>query len=154
MNKTLITLAVAAFLSGCSLAPVYQRPDAPVTAAWPQGDAYQPGKATADAKAAADIQWRDFIADEKLRQVVGMALANNRDLRVSTLNIEKARAQYGIQRAELLPKVSAGVDQTATRAPGGAITRQYTGGLVFPSYELDFFGKVRNLSEAGLQTYL
>ena len=154
MNKTLITLAVAAFLSGCSLAPVYQRPDAPVTAAWPQGEAYQPGKTAPDAKAAADIQWRDFIADEKLRQVVSMALANNRDLRVSTLNIEKARAQYGIQRADLLPKVSAGVDQTATRAPGGGITRQYTGGLVFPSYELDFFGKVRNLSEAGLQTYL
>ncbi|WP_395401184.1 TolC family protein [Pseudoduganella sp. UC29_106] len=154
MNKTLITLAVAAFLSGCSLAPVYQRPDAPVTAAWPQGEAYQPGKTAPDAKAAADIQWRDFIADEKLRQVVSMALANNRDLRVSTLNIEKARAQYGIQRADLLPKVSAGVDQTATRAPGGGITRQYTGGLLFPSYELDFFGKVRNLSEAGLQTYL
>lgn len=154
MNKTLITIAVAALVSGCSLAPVYQRPDAPVTQAWPQGEAYKPGKPAPDAKAAADIQWRDFISDDKLRELVGMALANNRDLRVSTLNIEKARAQYNIDRAALLPKVSAGVDQNASRAPGGTITRQYTGGLVFPSYELDFFGKVRNLSEAGLQTYL
>jgi multidrug efflux system outer membrane protein len=154
MNKTLITLAVAALLGGCSLAPVYQRPDAPVTAAWPQGEAYQPGKSAPDAKAAADIQWRDFITDDKLREVVGIALANNRDLRVSSLNIEKARAQYGIQRAAQLPKVSAGIDETASRAPGGDIARQYTGGLVFPAYELDFFGKLRNLSEAGLQTYL
>lgn len=154
MNNTLITIAVAALVSGCSLAPVYQRPDAPVTQAWPQGEAYKPGKPAPDAKAAADIQWRDFITDDKLRELVGMALANNRDLRVSTLNIEKARAQYNIDRAALLPKVSAGVDQNASRAPGGTITRQYTGGLVFPSYELDFFGKVRNLSEAGLQTYL
>ncbi|MGO4378728.1 efflux transporter outer membrane subunit [Pseudoduganella sp. RAF53_2] len=154
MNNTLITIAVAALVSGCSLAPVYQRPDAPVTRAWPQGEAYKPGKPAPDAKAAADIQWRDFITDDKLRELVGMALANNRDLRVSTLNIEKARAQYNIDRAALLPKVSAGVDQNASRAPGGTITRQYTGGLVFPSYELDFFGKVRNLSEAGLQTYL
>jgi len=154
MNKTLITIAVAALVSGCSLAPVYQRPGAPVTQAWPQGEAYKPGKPAPDAKAAADIQWRDFITDDKLRELVGMALANNRDLRVSTLNIEKARAQYNIDRAALLPKVSAGVDQNASRAPGGTITRQYTGGLVFPSYELDFFGKVRNLSEAGLQTYL
>jgi multidrug efflux system outer membrane protein len=164
MQKTLFSLAAAAMaasvLSACSLAPVYERPAAPVTAGWPQGDAYKPAPVAADAKPAADIAWRDYFADERLRQVIALALANNRDLRVSALNIEKARAQYGIQRAALVPSVTASGGQNATRTADkmsangqGAINRQYTANLGV-SYELDFFGKVRSLSEAALQQYL
>jgi multidrug efflux system outer membrane protein len=157
---TSVSLAAAlALLAGCSLAPVYQRPAAPVSAAWPAGS---PVPATAaDAKPVSEIQWREYFADDKLRQVIALALANNRDLRVSVLNIEKARAQYGVDSAALLPKLSANVSQTAARTPGsmragGAaeVSHQYNGGLAMASYELDFFGKVRNLSEAGLQLYL
>jgi len=154
MNKTIFTLAAAAFLAGCSLAPVYERPAAPVAAAWPQGDAYKPARAAADAKPASEIAWQDFIGDRQLRDVIELALTNNRDLRVSALNIEKARAQYGIDRAAQLPKVNAQVGQNAARAPGGDISRQYSGGLALPAYELDLFGKLRNLSEAGQQAYL
>nr|WP_307729767.1 efflux transporter outer membrane subunit [Massilia sp. YIM B04103] len=160
MKKTMMTLAALALLSGCSLAPVYQRPAAPVTQAWPQGDAYKPA-ANSESRAAANIEWREFFADDKLRQVIELALKNNRDLRVSTLNIEKARAQYGIERSALLPKVSAAGGQNATRTannmtPGGegAIQRQYSGGLALAAYELDFFGKLRNLSESAQQQYL
>jgi len=154
MNKTLFTLAAAALLAGCSLAPTYQRPDSPIAAAWPQGEAYKPAKTAADAKPSSEIAWQDFIGDPQLREVVELALKNNRDLRVSALNIEKARAQYGIDRSAQLPKVNAQVGQSASRAPGGDISRQYTGGLAIPAYELDLFGKLRNASEAGLQTYL
>ncbi|WP_342119470.1 efflux transporter outer membrane subunit [Pseudoduganella sp. OTU4001] len=154
MNKTIFTLAAAALLAGCSLAPVYQRPAAPVAAAWPQGEAYKPAASAADAKPASEIAWRDFIGDQQLRGVVDLALANNRDLRVSALNIEKARAQYGIDSAAQLPKVNAQVGQNAARAPGGDISRQYSGGLALPAYELDLFGKLRNMSEAGLQAWL
>ncbi|SEN32099.1 outer membrane protein, multidrug efflux system [Duganella sp. CF517] len=162
MHKSLITMAALALLAGCSLAPVYERPAAPVGQAWPAGDAYKNvPPAAADAKPVSEIQWREYFADERLRKVIELALANNRDLRVSALNIERARAEYNIQTAALLPKVNAGVNQSATRTPANmtgtgeaAITRQYSGGLSMPSYELDFFGKVRNASEAGLQTYL
>src|SRR5471032_2058081 len=160
MKRSLSALAALAFLAGCSLAPVYQRPAAPVDAQWPTGAAYPLPRAGDHALAAADIAWRDYFADQRLRTVIALALANNRDLRVSVLNIEKSRAQYGIQRAALLPTVSASVSQSATRVPAGenngnaAIDRQYSGGLVAASYELDFFGRVRSLSEAGLQTYL
>ncbi len=154
MNKTLFTLAAAALLAGCSLAPTYQRPDSPVAAAWPQGEAYKPANTAADAKPVSEIAWQDFIGDQQLREVVGLALKNNRDLRVSALNIAKARAQYGIDRSAQLPKVNAQVGQSASRAPGGDISRQYTGGLAIPAYELDLFGKLRNSSESGLQTYL
>ncbi|HEX8603371.1 MAG TPA: efflux transporter outer membrane subunit, partial [Pseudoduganella sp.] len=159
MTKTLITLAVTALLAGCNLAPIYERPAAPVTPAWPQGDAYQP--AQADGKQAYEIQWREFIADPQLEQLVELALANNRDLRVSILNIEAARAQYGVSRAERVPALNASVGQTAQRVPDnlspngdGYITRQYTAGLGIPAFELDFFGRVKNLSEAALQQYL
>lgn len=159
MQKTLIALALAAapFLSGCSLAPVYERPAAPVAAAWPQGAAYQV-EAPSIAPAAASIPWTDYFADRRLRDVIALALANNRDSRVSALNIEKARAQYGIERAALLPSVSAAGGQSASRTPHGAaadasINRQYTANLGV-AYELDFFGKVRSLSESALQQYL
>ncbi|WP_028105005.1 efflux transporter outer membrane subunit [Pseudoduganella violaceinigra] len=154
MNKTIFTLAAAALLAGCSMAPVYERPASPVAAEWPRGEAYKPARTAADAKPASEIAWQDFIGDQQLREVVELALKNNRDLRVSALNIEKARAQYGIDRAAQFPRVNAQVGQSAARAPGGDINRQYTGGLALPAYELDLFGKLRNLSEAGMQTWL
>ena len=162
MHKSLFTLAALALLGGCSLAPVYERPAAPVGQAWPAGEAYKGlPAAAADARPVSEIQWREYFADARLRQVIELALANNRDLRVSVLNIERARAQYNISSAPLLPTVSAGVGQNATRTPRtmtgtgeAAITRQYSGGLSLAAYELDFFGRVRNGAEAGLQTYL
>lgn len=154
-------LFVAALLGGCSLMPDYQRPAAPVATDWPSGPAYKAGTATANAPAAADIAWRDFFKDERLSQVIELALANNRDLRVSVLNIEKARAQYGIERAALLPTISANGYQTAAKVPPSMtgtgqdkISREYDANLGVTAYELDFFGRVRSLSEAALQTYL
>jgi multidrug efflux system outer membrane protein len=162
MKKSLITMAALAMLAGCSLAPVYERPAQAVPQAFPAGDAYKGvPAAAADAKPVSQILWREYFADPKLRQVIALALANNRDLRVSVLNIERAKAQYNIDSAALLPKLSANINQSAVRTPStmtgtgeAAISRQYNGGLVMSSYELDFFGKVRNQSEAGLQSYL
>jgi len=161
MNKSLITLAVAALISGCSLAPVYQRPAAPVAQQWPTGDAYKPANLDAETRAAAGIGWREFISDGRLAQVVQLALDNNRDLRVSILNIEKARSLHGAARAERLPHLNAGVGQAAQRVPGkqtptgtATITRQYSGGLGIPAFELDFFGRIKNMSESALQQYL
>jgi len=175
MKQTIFTLAAAAFLSGCSLAPTYERPQAPVAPGFPVGAAYD-GVPAADANAvpAAQIAWRDYFADADLRQVIALALANNRDLRVSALNIETARAQYDIQTAALLPNLSANISESAQRIPGSVtgatsgigngatatangqayISRSYSGNLALASYELDFFGKLRNLSQAGLETYL
>jgi len=176
MKQTMLSLAAAAFLSGCSLAPTYERPQAPVAPGFPVGAAYDGvPAAAADAVPAAQIAWRDYFADADLRQVIALALANNRDLRVSALNIETARAQYDIQSAALLPSLSANISENAQRIPGSVtgatgigagngatatangqayISRSYSGNLALASYELDFFGKLRNLSQAGLETYL
>ena len=96
--------------------PKYTRPEAPVPAAWPSGPAYKETPATPGAPVAADLQWREFFTDERLQKIIDTALKNNRDLRVAALNVERARALYRIQRAELFPTVETGITrQQATR---------------------------------------
>ena len=110
MMRSTLTVAVmsALLMTGCSgmLAPSYQRSASPVPASWPKGPAYA-SNSTSDAGQVVDMGWREFIVDAKLQKLVELSLANNRDLRISALKIEKARAQYGIARADLFPSISA-----------------------------------------------
>ena len=122
MKRSFLSLAVAAVvLSGCSLIPDYQRPEAPVAAAYPQGQAYGQNTGAA-AVPAADIGWREFFRDPQLQQLIGVALENNRDLRVAALNVEAFRAQYRIQRADLFPRIGVDGSGTRQRLPGDLST--------------------------------
>jgi multidrug efflux system outer membrane protein len=148
-------VSAALLLAGCSMIPVYERPAAPVAASYP---AY-PGAAAAavdDAVAplAADVAWQDFFADEKLKHLIELSLANNRDLRVAVLNIEQTRAQYQIRRADQLPSVNGVLSGSRTPSANGGITSFYSVGLAVTAYELDFFGRVSSLKEAALDQYL
>lgn len=163
-RSTLTTVAAALLLAGCtSMAPNYHRPAAPVANAWPMGSAYNQSSTTAapESTAASDVAWQDFIADVRLRQLILLALDNNRDLRVAALNIERARAQYRIQQADFLPSIGANGTVTAQRLPAGVapngeagINRQYSAGVGMSAYELDLFGRVRSLNDEALQRYL
>jgi multidrug efflux system outer membrane protein len=166
MTRTLPALALgAALLSGCSLAPDYQRPAAPVPQAWPAGAAYGSNQLAAGGIPADAIGWQDFFLDPSLRQLVGIALSGNRDLRISTLNVAAAEAQYRAERGGLFPALgvsgSAEYAQTPADLTGNAggrtqpiTTRTYGVGLGFTSYELDLFGRVRSLSTAAFEQYL
>lgn len=149
--------ATAALLASCSLDPIYERPAAPVAAAYPTGQAYKPvGAATA--AAAADIGWRNILTDPRLQRLVDIALANNRDLRVAALDIAQAQAQFRIQRSELYPQVGVGASSSAARAPVANVGRNvtshvYSVGASLSSWELDFFGRLQSLSEQALQQY-
>ena len=149
----LLPLAAALVLSGCvNLAPDYQRPEAPVAQTWPQGEAYA---AESEIKREALPKWQDFIQDVRLKQVIELALANNRDLRIAALNVENARALYGVQRSELFPTVAASASNAVSHSEArDATTHTYTANLAMASYEFDFFGRVHNLTEQALQTYL
>ncbi len=157
--RGLVVALAATTLGACTtLIPGFERPAAPVPASFPQA---APTAGSAVAPPADSIAWRDYFADERLREVIALALDNNRDLRVAALNIERARAQYGIQRADLFPSIAVGGGQNAQRVPADLsatrqadINRQYSANLGFASYELDFFGRVRSLEEQALQTYL
>ena len=161
MRQTLIAVLVGSLvLSGCaSLAPDYQRPAAPVAAEWPQGDAYAAG--TVNDSPASAIDWQAFFVSPALKELIGLALENNRDLRVASLNIEKARAQYQIQRADLFPTINATASGTNQKTPAAlsgtgqaVVSHQYTAGLGFSAYELDFFGRVRSLKDQALYQFL
>ncbi|QYF92066.1 efflux transporter outer membrane subunit [Massilia sp. PAMC28688] len=141
-------LALSLTLAGCmSLAPTYQRPAAPVAATFPLAD-------STSNQAAANLDWQSFFADQRLRQLIGLALTNNRDLRVAIANIEQARAQFQVRRADILPTVGVGVSGSRTPGPNDSTISTYSAGLAVSSFELDLFGRVKSLSNAALAQYL
>jgi multidrug efflux system outer membrane protein len=154
-----LPLATLFWLGGCTMAPLYARPQAPVASSWPSGPAYRSPEA--GAPAAADIQWKEFFVDERLRKLLTLALENNRDLKIAALTIERSRAQYQIQGAELLPKVNATAGAAAQRIPAdlsptgdALISHQYSVGAGLAAYELDLFGRVRSLKGRALEQFL
>ncbi len=182
-RSLLATLAFATALSGCNLAPKYVRPVGAVPVTLPEGGVYP--RAATDAPDITAVGWREFFVDPRLRQVIETGLANNRDLRVAAANVLQARAQYRVQRSDLVPTTSlsggatytnnifgaqgagagagggtgaggigGGVGAGAGAATGGSSDLSiYTANLGFSAFELDLFGRVRNLSQAALEQY-
>lgn len=144
MYKTLSPLVIVPILlTGCSLIPAYQRPDAPIAGRWPTGGS---GKST-------EIDWKSFFRDARLRKLVEISLANNRDVRIAALNVEQSRAQYRISRSELFPNTSVGGGGVRQRSLGQNQS-SYDISVGVASYELDIFGRVRSLNKAALEQYL
>jgi len=134
----------AALLAGCmNLAPRYERPPAPVAERF----ALAP-EAAASAVPVADLAWRDAFSDERARRLIALALQNNRDLRIAALNIEAVRAQAAVRDADRWPTVNAGLAGSRTPTAAGGVNSLYTAGLQVTAYELDLFGRLRNLGEA------
>ena len=160
MNR-LVTFALffmlAAPLAGCSLAPRYERPASPVGEVWAD-----PAVTTdTSAKQAADMAWREFFTNPTLQRLIADAIDNNRDLRVAALNMERAAAQYRIQRADRLPTVgvdgahaSQRVAEDLSSRGESYVSRQYTASIGISAFELDFFGRVKSLTDAALEQYL
>lgn len=162
IRKLLSLLAITAvLLTGCTLIPDYTRPEAPIPVGWPTGPAYKETPAKEGVPVVADVPWREFFTDERLQETIKTALQNNRDLRVAALNVERARALYRVQRAELLPTVNATGTASKERVPGilsqagqAATVELYNVNLGISSWEIDFFGRIRSLKDATLEQYL
>lgn len=157
----LLAISAALLAAGCSMAPKYERPAAPIATDWPglrlsKSLASAPPAASASVQtvSAADIEWQSFFSDAKLRLLIDAALNNNRDLRIAVLNIEQARAQFQIRRADQFPTIGAAATGSRQPATGGNIASVYTAGLALTSYEIDFFGRVASLKDAALAQYL
>lgn len=138
---SLLTLGL--IVSGCTLAPHYQRPGLPVAQDW-----------TVATPTASDahLSWRNLILDPNLQKTIDLALANNRDLRVATLNVQRARAQYGIERAGLFPSLDASASGTKTHADATGDVNAYTANLG-ASWQIDLFGKVQSLKNAAREDF-
>lgn len=159
MRKTLclLPLASALLLSGCiSLAPEYERPEAPVEQVWPQDEATKNAALLTEGLQ----KWSDFFTDERLTKLIELGLQNNRSLRSAFYSVEQARAQYNVSRADLLPSVAVQAEETAGRTPASTTgtgvdvtSHTYSASAAMASYELDLFGRIRNLNEQALQAY-
>lgn len=153
MKHTALAAALLAALTGCSLAPNYQQPTAPVAEQWEGANAQE--------TLAALPNWREFFQDPVLQSLISTALDNNRDLRIAALNVDAFRAQYRIQRSALFPSLDAGGGATRQRIPGNlnpagndsTINSQYSANLGTTAWELDFFGRLGSLREETLETY-
>lgn len=161
MNKALVCALslIGLALAGCSMAPTYEKPDTPVPSAWPAGPAYP----TPDASAprADELKWQEFFTDARLHKLIETALANNRDLRLAALNVERAQALYGIQRAELFPSVGARGGGSREQRSADLLQQgqprtdsRYSVDLGIVAWEIDFFGRIRSLSAQALEEYL
>ncbi|NTU59083.1 MAG: efflux transporter outer membrane subunit [Chlorobiaceae bacterium] len=163
-TKQLLPLFLAAgTLTACSMAPRYDQPIAPVAAQWPASSGIAPVTAaqTAEQPHVADIGWRNMFKSPKLQSLIESSLANNRDLRVATLNIEAARASYRIQRSDLLPSINASGSALRQRSSENSsttghpeITSVYGANIGITAYELDLFGRVRSLGNRAINQYL
>jgi len=161
MRNAFLVILTFIFLAGCTLAPKYTKPQAPIPVDWPTGAAYRETKTPTGAPTAPELKWWEFFTDERLQKIIETALDNNRDLRLAALNVERARAFYGIQRAELLPTLNVVGSGSKERVPydlsetGKAMTRErYSVDLGILSWEIDFFGRIRSLKDRALEEYL
>ena len=151
----MLGIAGAALIAGCaSMAPSFETPPLPVPARY-AADTAQEG---ADA---AGIAWHDYFADPHLRRLITRALDNNRDLRIAVLRVDESRAAYGTRRSEQFPTLGAQASLDRSRVPADLnLTRQpllasqYQVGLGMASWEIDFWGRVRSLQDAALETFL
>src|SRR5690349_10038346 len=146
MKSSWVALAIAAGLTACTMAPRYHQPASPVPTA------YEGAEDASAETLAADIGWREFFPNPELQDLIRRALGNNRDLRIATLNVEAARAQYRIRRADLVPAVAAVGTANNQRTPASLsptgqseLSRTYSAGLGATAFELDLFGRVRSL---------
>ena len=157
-GQTMLAAALAAALAGCSLTPKYERPAAPVASQW-AGSAKE-ALAKNGGAAAHATPWQDFVQDERLREIIGLALENNRDLRVAIKNIELAQAQYRISRADIGPSLGASFTgsrsrpNTSTLPNAPTVASSYTVGLGVSDWEIDLFGRLRALSSSAFAKYL
>ncbi|WP_017916318.1 efflux transporter outer membrane subunit [Xanthomonas sacchari] len=159
LTRMSVAVATLLALSGCTLAPTYVRPAAPVPADLAAVDAAPAAGAAADTLAMPD--WQQVFLDPRLRQTIALALQNNRDLRVAVLSIDKARAQYRLQRAAQLPSFDANASMSRSRSSAASnddgvsqVSTSDTLQVGLSSWQLDLFGQLRSLKQEALQNWL
>ena len=150
-----VAIGASLLIAGCaSMAPTYDPPPLPVASSYATDDLQEGTRAAA-------IGWRDYFTDPRLQALIVQALDHNRDLRVAAFRVEEARATYGIQRADLFPNVDAQAGMNRSRTPANLsatgqpfIGSQYQVGVGTTSWEIDFWGRVRSLRDAALESFL
>ncbi|MCF8151855.1 MAG: efflux transporter outer membrane subunit [Burkholderiaceae bacterium] len=157
------SLLLLLVLAGCSFTPDYQRPAAPIPAAWPA-----PGKVgvpqgfpSVTGETALAAGWRSYFPDSRLQVLIAAALEHNRDLRIAVARVDEARALAGIARADRFPTLDLAAQRSASLTPADLSgtgrqlnSQRYDVNLGVAAFELDFWGRVRGLDDAARASYL
>ncbi|MFN3700729.1 MAG: efflux transporter outer membrane subunit [Alphaproteobacteria bacterium] len=158
LTLSVMGLVMASSVAACTMVPNFDRPAPPVAESWHMLPAYMSEEGE---RAASYIEWRSYFNAPELWKVIGIALQNNRDLKMAALNIEEARAQYRISRSDLLPDINAGLSSLRERntdntSPTGraSITELNRANIGLSGYEIDVFGKIRSRNEAAINSVL
>ncbi|MCQ9616267.1 efflux transporter outer membrane subunit [Paenalcaligenes niemegkensis] len=160
MKFSLSSVCAAVLLSACSFAPTYERPAAPIPSSFPL---YSDGVTANTEGVVEELGWSDFFKDARLQAIIALALDNNRDMRIAVERVQEARAQYGVVRSDQFPSIGLGATGQVTRYPedlrvGGpdseSVSKSFQAGIGLTSFEIDLFGRLRNLSAAALEQYL
>ncbi len=155
LRFTAVALAAVCALSACSLAPTYKRPEADLAKSW----STQAG--AADTSQLQDIPWESLYTDTHLRGLIRTALERNHDLRIAVARMEEARALWGVQGADQLPSATMSLGRTASLTPAGIVNNsatpvrlnRYDAGVNLVSFEVDFWGRVADLTKAAKSSY-
>lgn len=151
-----MSVVASILLSACSLTPDMVKPALPVAATYTLEAEHHAGNA-------ADLGWRQMFGDPRLQRLIELGLENNRDLRIATLNVEAVQAQYRIEDSNRRPALNVAGGATRQRIPAnetaitstpGTVQNQFTAGLGVSAFEIDFFGRLRSLSDAAFARYL
>ena len=156
-----LLLVLIVISGGCTMAPKYVRPEASVPQEWPEGAAYSDSLADLGSASASEMTFQEFFQDSKLQAVLKLTLANDLDLRLAALNVERVQAYYKIKRGNLYPAIYAMGGETRHRVPadlsstGSAMTiEEYSVDVGIASWEIDLFGRVRSEKNQAWEQYL
>ncbi|MCX7857919.1 MAG: TolC family protein [Deltaproteobacteria bacterium] len=158
MMRLSLLLTVVIAIASCSSNYTYKQPSIPVPAFFNKTDIS--GK-TEYAPLVKEITIHDFVKDKKLQALIAIAVENNRDLKISLANVQKAKEYFGIKRAELLPSLGIYLEGSRQRIPSdlsprseSIINEQYSFVTGLVSWEIDIFGKIRAQKDMAFESYL
>ncbi|MET0238315.1 MAG: efflux transporter outer membrane subunit [Sphingobium sp.] len=171
MNRRAILLT-ALMLGGCNLSPAYRQPEVALPPSYAAfGQPFDNGAR----KLVSQVSWQEFFIDERLKALIDLSVERNRDLAQSMARVAQARAQYRVDASQRLPAIelnggatrarqplsalgaagaAGGTDQAAAAGVTGIEFSQYTANVGVSAFELDLWGRVRNLAEASRAAYL
>jgi multidrug efflux system outer membrane protein len=149
-----IAAGLVAVLAGCAMGPNYKRPELDTPSKYRFAT-------TQSTNSFGDLAWWEVFKDPALQTLIHAALTNNYDIKRAAARVEQARQQVTVARAPLFPQIGYGGDigrgkNALLNSPSilNGATETSVQVNVNAVWEIDFWGRIRRLTEAARAQYL